>query len=79
MGEIIETNSIVTRLGISNMNVEVCRKIIKDELNDIQYLSFSFFQQSDTAGTTEVTINAVTKKEVLELAKEIKKLAASFE
>ena len=83
MNEIIETNSVDARLGICNMNVEIKRKVLRDNddlTNDIQYLSFSFYQQSEvfTAGVTEITINSVTKEDVLELAKEIKKLAATF-
>lgn len=73
------TNKSKVTLGMCNMNVEVSRKLLKDnKYGDIQYLSFCFYQQSDTAGITEVTINSVTKKEVMALAKNIKQLAESF-
>ena len=57
-------------MGVCDMCVDVDLK----QEHSINYLVFEFFQLTDTAGITSVTINSPTKKEILELAKNLRKL-----
>lgn len=59
-----------TTMGVCDMCVDVDLK----QEHSINYLVFEFFQLTDTAGITSVTINSPTKKEILELAKNLRKL-----
>jgi hypothetical protein len=53
-----------TKIGICNMVAAVD----VSTTNGINYLNLTFFQNSDTAGTFSISINGVSKKEIIELA-----------
>lgn len=79
MNERKKTNEVTLTIGMNNMSVDVAREVIHDGIyGDIEYLNLSFCQKSDTAGQTSVSINAVSKKDVLKLAKAIKEIAMCF-
>lgn len=73
--EMSVTNRQESTIGINNTTIEIERSIMN---GDIQFLSFNFYQLTDTSHETKIVINCVTKKDVMDLAKKLKLIANSF-
>jgi hypothetical protein len=71
------------RVLIQDTDIDVYRSILyydpKNEKSMIQYFNMEICQRIDTSVITKITINSVTKADMLELARKIQLLAESFQ
>jgi hypothetical protein len=83
------SNAVITnqqRVRFQDTELELSRSILDCSTAEeskygviIQYLNLDFCQRTDTSFVTKITINSVTKAEMLEFAKKIQLLAESFQ
>jgi len=79
----VTKNLFSVAIGSRPMCIRMKRDVLHttevSKFKALQYLVLDFYNKTDTSGTSTITINDVSKEDVILLANNLKALAESFE